>query len=237
MSPITNPQTAVAYLRVSTAQQVESGLGLEGQKAAIEDYAKKNHIEIVDWHTDGGVSGGADIEDRPGLVSAMSSVVQHRAGMLLVQKLDRLSRDTYTALTIERMLASSDARVVSTADEGTHEVGADAEFMRTLMLAMAAREKKIISGRIKVALAMKKARGERVGRPRRGFAVCEETGQLIKADDWEVVRDALVLRQTGQPWRVVGEFMGCTGQAAGVSLRQWKGGLEEFMRYTIDHTS
>ncbi len=86
MSPITNPQTAVAYLRVSTAQQVESGLGLEGQKAAIQDYAKKNHIEIVDWHTDGGVSGGADIEDRPGLVSAMSSVVQHRAGMLLVQK-------------------------------------------------------------------------------------------------------------------------------------------------------
>ena len=55
-------RVAVAYLRVSTSEQ---HLGPEAQRAAIEAWAARENITVVAWHTDHGVSGRSDIDDRP----------------------------------------------------------------------------------------------------------------------------------------------------------------------------
>ena len=84
--------SAVAYLRVSTDEQAESGAGLAAQRNAIEAVAAVRGWTITAWHEDGGVSGGKAPHQRPGLASALDAVQTGRAERLIVAKIDRLSR-------------------------------------------------------------------------------------------------------------------------------------------------
>lgn len=86
---------AVALIRVSTDRERQE-LGADAQRAAIERWAAQNGVKIVSWHLDE-ASGGAPIDKRQGLLEALESVIAHRAGLLVVQKLDRFSRDPVTA--------------------------------------------------------------------------------------------------------------------------------------------
>ena len=67
-----NMTNAVAYLRVSTNDQAESGAGLAAQRAAITAYASANNMTITAWYEDAGVSGAAGLEARPGLAAAVA---------------------------------------------------------------------------------------------------------------------------------------------------------------------
>jgi site-specific DNA recombinase len=49
----------IGYLRVSTDQQAESGLGIEAQLKASEVYAEKNGCKIAAICRDDGISGGS----------------------------------------------------------------------------------------------------------------------------------------------------------------------------------
>jgi len=107
------PEIAVAYLRVSTEDQ---RLGPEAQRAAIEQWAKRENVTVVAWHTDQGVGGGSELEDRPGLLNALGDLRENRAGLLLVARRDRLARDVHVAIVIERAVGREGARVVSELD-------------------------------------------------------------------------------------------------------------------------
>lgn len=155
----TDPRTAVAYLRVSTDEQ---HLGPEAQRAAIAAWADREGITVAAWHTDAGVSGAAEIADRPGLLAALADVERLRAGVLAVAKRDRLARDVVIAATVERVVGRSGARV-QTADGTANGATAADAFMRTILDGAAAYERALIAARTKAALAVKKARGERVG--------------------------------------------------------------------------
>ena len=50
-------QRGIGYLRCSTAEQRESGLGLSAQRDAIESAAKREGLAVAEWFTDEGVSG------------------------------------------------------------------------------------------------------------------------------------------------------------------------------------
>lgn len=154
-----DPHRAVAYLRASTDEQ---RLGPEAQVAAIDAWALRERIEIVGTHLDQGVSGGSDLDGRPGLVAALATLRAERAGVLLVAKRDRLARDVYVAATIERAVAASGARVVCADGTGNGDTPADA-FMRTILDGAAAYERALIAQRTRDALAAKRARGEATG--------------------------------------------------------------------------
>lgn len=79
----------VAYVRVSTKKQGDSGLGLDGQRAAVESYAKQSGAEVVAWYTE--VESGKR-SDRPQLAKALAHARRIKA-VLVVGKLDRLSRN------------------------------------------------------------------------------------------------------------------------------------------------
>ena len=80
----------VGYLRVSTGEQAESGLGLEAQRARIEAYAALYEHAVVRWCVDAGAS--AKTLDRAGLRDALSSLSSGEADGVCVAKLDRLTR-------------------------------------------------------------------------------------------------------------------------------------------------
>jgi DNA invertase Pin-like site-specific DNA recombinase len=81
----------VAYLRVSTKGQGESGLGLEGQQLAIGRYSESTGCQVLATYTE--VESGKK-SDRPELAKAMSHA--RRAGaVLVIARLDRLSRNLH----------------------------------------------------------------------------------------------------------------------------------------------
>jgi DNA invertase Pin-like site-specific DNA recombinase len=82
---------AVAYLRVSTAEQAQHGLGLRTQADAIERWATDHGRTIIGWHKDEGRSGASPIGERLALVDAFDQA--HLEGCeLVVYRLDRLAR-------------------------------------------------------------------------------------------------------------------------------------------------
>jgi site-specific DNA recombinase len=170
-----NPRLAIAYLRVSTEEQ---RLGPEAQRASIEAWAAKEGVTIVAWGVDQGVSGGDSIEDRRGLVEALASMKVHQAGLFVVAKRDRLARDVYIAATIERAVAATGARVVTSDGTANGDTPADA-FMRSILDAVAQYERAMIRARVKAALAVKQARGELTGAAPYGFSVAEDGVRLV----------------------------------------------------------
>lgn len=135
----------VAYTRVSTRMQSASGLGLEGQLAAINRYASGN---LVATFSD--VASGADA-NRPGLAEAIEHCRKHRA-TLLVARLDRVARDMEILASVTKRCA------VVAADTGPQD-----RLVLDILGAVAAAERRSISARTKAALAAKKQRGTRCG--------------------------------------------------------------------------
>lgn len=147
-------QNAVSYIRVSTARQGRSGLGLEAQREAIARFCAAEGYELAAEHVEVETAAGSDaLERRPELAAALARAKRLKCPVL-VAKLDRLSRDVHF---ISGLMAQRVAFVVA-------ELGPDADpFMMHLYAAFAERERKIISLRTSAALQAKKARGEPMG--------------------------------------------------------------------------
>lgn len=141
----------VAYLRVSTTRQGESGLGMEAQRAAVEAFARQDGRVILDTYVE--VESGKR-SDRPELAKALEAAKKAKA-TLLIAKLDRLARNV--------------AFIANLMDAGVEFVAVDQPFASRLTLhilsAVAEDEARRISERTKAALAAAKARGTKLGSP------------------------------------------------------------------------
>jgi DNA invertase Pin-like site-specific DNA recombinase len=141
---------AVGYIRVSTARQGRSGLGLEAQQAAIAKFAGDEAFKLVETFTE--TESGAD-DDRPQLNAAIERARKLKAPVICA-KLDRLSRDVHY---ISGLMKHRVPFIVA-------ELGSDTDpFLLHLYAALAEKERALISQRTKDALAAAKARGVVVG--------------------------------------------------------------------------
>ena len=139
----------VAYYRVSTAAQGRSGLGLEGQQAAVSAYLATQHHELVGTFTE--VESGRN-SDRPQLAAALAMARRQKA-KLIISKLDRLSRN----LSFLANLLESPVDIVI-ADMPTAN-----RLTVQIMAVVAENEARMISERTKSALLAAKARGVVLG--------------------------------------------------------------------------
>ena len=142
----------VGYLRVSTKRQGESGLGLEGQRAAVEDHARRTGARIAAWYTEVETGKRAD---RPELAKALAHAKRSKA-VLTVAKLDRLARNV--AFTSALMRSGADF----IACDNPHAN----KLTIHILAAVAEDEAERISQRTKAALAAAKARGQLLGSAR-----------------------------------------------------------------------
>jgi len=78
------------YIRVSTQEQAEEGYSIQAQKERLINYCKAKDWNIVDIYVDGGYSGSN--LDRPGIQKLIEDVETGKMDIVLVYKLDRLSR-------------------------------------------------------------------------------------------------------------------------------------------------
>jgi DNA invertase Pin-like site-specific DNA recombinase len=139
----------VSYLRVSTARQGASGLGLEAQRAAVASYLNGGDWTLVQEVLE--VESGKR-NDRPALAKALSLCRKHRA-TLVIAKLDRLARNV--------------AFISNLMESGVEFVAVDMpqanRFVVHILAAVAEQEAEAISKRTKAALAAAKARGTKLG--------------------------------------------------------------------------
>ncbi|MGR6466695.1 recombinase family protein [Rhizobium sp. PAMB 3182] len=192
MTTYRTSKQAIAYIRVSTDKQGETGIGLEGQKASIRAYADAAGVEIVEWFQDvASGRGEKNLEHRHGLQSALDFAQAHDTD-LLVDGLDRLSRSTKT---IEHIMRERKVMVVSVSEGRTSN--------RLVLASRAARaelEGNMISERTKRALHRKKAEGVKLGNrtnlseaqklgadsnKRRAEEKVNEIATAIQKNDWQ----------------------------------------------------
>ncbi len=157
----------VAYVRVSTAGQGASGLGLEGQQAAIDAYAKSSGGSVIAMYVE--VESGKR-SDRPALARALAHAKRAKA-VLVVAKLDRLARNV--------------AFLSAMLEAGVEFIAVDNPTANRLtvhiLAAVAEAEAKAISERTKAALAAAKARGTKLGSARAGHWDGREDRRLAGA--------------------------------------------------------
>lgn len=189
-----DPLKAVGYIRVSTEDQ---HLGPEAQRDALDGWCGAHRVVLVAVHVDQGVSGGAELERRPGLLDAIGALAALSAGVLLVAKRDRLARDVMLAAMLERLVERHGASVKS-ADNVGNEVGPEAQLLRHMVNAFAEYERALIRSRTRAALAVKKAKGERVGQVPYGFRLDEDGKHLVEDHhEHKVLRRIKRLRASG----------------------------------------
>jgi len=145
---------AISYIRVSTQQQGRSGLGLEGQRDAIRQFAEREGLELIGEYCDVQTGKGADALDRrPQLAAAL--IRARKEGLrIIVAKLDRLSRDVHF---ISGLMVHRVPFIVA-------ELGNDVDpFILHLFAALGEKERQMISARTKAALRAARARGVQLG--------------------------------------------------------------------------
>ena len=139
----------IAYFRVSTDRQGQSGLGLEAQRKAVMDYLNGGNWKLVAEYTE--VESGKR-NDRPELADALVACRRQKA-KLVIAKFDRLARNVHF---ISGLMESGVDFVAPDMPEAN-------KLTVHIMAAMAEYEREQISDRTKKALAAAKARGKKLG--------------------------------------------------------------------------
>lgn len=196
----------IGYLRVSTDQQVESGLGLEAQAKAIEDYAKRFDVYNYEIFRDEGLSGSLALDKRPGILEAIAAL--KKGSFLVVAKRDRIGRDPMVVAMIESAVKRKGARIISAAGEGTDNDDPSSILMRRLVDAFGEYERLIIGARTKAALQAKKKRGERVGYIPFGYKLADDGIHLELHEEEKNILDKMgALRKSGFSIRDIAKVM------------------------------
>jgi DNA invertase Pin-like site-specific DNA recombinase len=199
----------VGYIRVSTDDQQ---LGPEAQRDALEHWCATQGALLVAVQEDRGVSGGVELERRPGLLAAFDAVVEHGAGLLLVAKRDRLARDVVVAAMIERVTRRRGAQVVAADGVGNGDGPAE-EFMRTVIDGAAQYERALIRARTRAALAVKRSRGEKTGGSVPfGYKLSPDGVHLLPAEaEQRVIELVFQLRADGLSLRAIVDRLNTDG--------------------------
>jgi len=198
------PPRTIGYLRVSTEEQATSRAGLEAQRSALLAEAERRGwaLELVE---DAGFS--AKDLNRPALTDALARLDAHQADVLVVSKLDRLSRSMkdFTDL-IDRAQRRHWSLVCL--DLGVDTTTATGELQAHIVGSMAHYERRLIGQRTKDAMAAKKAQGVHLGR-RQDLPL-------------EVVRRVVDERSAGRTWQSIADGLTTDGVPTARGAAKWR---------------
>ena len=177
---------------------------MAAQESAIKVECAKRGIDLVAIHSDAGISGKS--LDRPALTAALADLDAGHGSILMVSKLDRLSRSVHDATGLMLRadkggwgLVALDVSVDTTTPQGA--------AMAQILSVFAELERRLIGERTKAALAVKKAQGMKLGRQRN------------IPDD--VLDRILSLRDKGSTWKAIADEFNSDGVPTAQGGLQW----------------
>lgn len=204
--------SAVGYIRVSTAEQVRSGLGLEAQRARISDYCRMRDLPLLEVYADEGVSGGSRLASRP---AGAAMLADTRAKHVILAKLDRGFRNAVDCMATvdEWERRGVTLHIVDLGGNAIDTAAPAGRFMLTVLAAAAEMERGLIRDRIASALAAKRAAGCRLGGAPYGWA--NVAGELVEVkDEQAVIRRIRQLSDDGLTARRIAEALNTEGLAS-----------------------
>ena len=192
------------HSRVSTEEQAERRNGLEAQRAVIDAEAERRGWDVEHFADEG--ASGKYINEK--LREVLQLLASGQGDGLVVSKMDRLARSIINAADImERANGQGWSLVVL--DLGVDLTTASGRLIAQVMSSFAEYERAQIGERTKAALAAKKRRGERLGRPRVAQA--------------GVVRRIVMDRNAGQTYERIARALGTEGILSPLGKSTWQG--------------
>ena len=219
VAPHVSRVTAVGYLRVSTDRQADDGDGLGVQEAAIRAWGRAHGVRVRAWARDEGVSGTADVVDRPGLADALAHLRAGDAQVLIVYRVDRLARDMVLQEQLLAEVGRLGARVHScSATEDAYLVDDPTDptrqLVRQVLGVVASYERAMIRLRMAAGKARKLEQGGYAhGQPPYGWQAVG--GELVeRVDEQAVVLAIRAARTAGRSYRQIADDLNATGTPA-----------------------
>jgi DNA invertase Pin-like site-specific DNA recombinase len=159
------PLRVVTYRRVSTDEQGASGHGLDAQAETLRVAVEYRGWTVAADLVDAGVSGGKALQKRPAGSEALRLLSSGAADVLMVSKLDRLSRSMPDFVNI---CAQSEAEgwAICLIDLDIDTTTPAGELTGGVLALIGQYERRMASVRTREGLAAAKVKGVRLGRPR-----------------------------------------------------------------------
>lgn len=180
--------TTAIYYRVSTEDQT-----IEMQSSAIEDWiAKEKYVDTYRVYSDIGISGKSS--RRPEFQRMLKDIEKGRAKTVLVYKLDRLTRDSRTAIQTVLRFDELGVKFISITQPMFSHGTPMRQTMITIFAELAQMERETIVERVKAGMAAARKRGVKFGAP-------------IKVSQ-DVVIKIVAMREAGQMYRQIAEELG-----------------------------
>jgi len=186
---------AIGYIRVSTADQADSGLSLAHQEAKIKAYAEALDINLVAIVSDAGFS--AKTLNRPGMAEVTNQIKNKSVDAVVILKLDRLTRSVKDLGTMTALFEKTGVALVSVQDSINTSTAAG-RLVLNVLGSVAQWESEAIGERTKAAMSVKKSAGQLVGSVPYGFNLADDGITLVANETeqktLEVIRE---LRKNG----------------------------------------
>ena len=180
---------AIGYVRCSTHEQADSGLGLDAQAERIRAYCTLKGLQLLDIITDAGVSGGKPLAGREGGQRLLEAISERRAEAVVMHKLDRMFRNAGDCLTtVERWETAGVAlHVVDLGGNAIDTTSAAGRFMLVVLAGAAEMERNLTRERTRSAMAVMKGNGQRVGTVPNGFDLASDCTTLVPCEAEQAV--------------------------------------------------
>ena len=203
---------AFGYVRVSGDSQI-AGDGFPRQVAAIKAYAKQHDIRIVKMFREEGVTGSKETMDRPAWVEMMTALHSNGARTVIIERLDRLSRDLMVQEATIAELQKQGFTLVSVQEPDLMSADPTRVAFRQMMGVFAQYDKSQIVIKLKAARMRKRAKeGRCEGRKPYGHYDGEpeilQRMKALRATDMGFDRIAAQLNAEGVQTRTGGRWHG-----------------------------
>ena len=159
--PTPEYKNAIGYVRVSTADQADSGASLAAQRAKVKAYATLHDMELVEIIEDAGHS--AKSLERPGMTRLLRLIKGRKVDVVNVAKLDRITRSVRDLGDLVDLFKRSGVEFASVGDHIDTSTAAG-RLVLNVMGSVSQWEREAIGERTSEALAALRARGRRVSR-------------------------------------------------------------------------
>lgn len=204
LAPI--PQVALhvaAYIRVSTEDQAESGLGMDAQRTKCKAMCQVKGWPAPDFYVDDGISGTKEVSKRPGLQRLVDDITSGKVDAVIIPSLDRLGRKVHIVINLVEEFRLYNVALVS-CKESLDTSTPQGQFVLFMFAALAQLERDLISQRTMDALIERSKRdGEKGGRMPHGYRRSPE-GIVIVPEQAKVVRRIFALHRRGASLREIG---------------------------------
>lgn len=187
-------ERVAAYVRVSTQEQKLHGLSLDAQRMKLTEYAENNHMKIVEWYVDEGVSGRKLIRNRPELQRMIQDAEKGKFDRIIFIKLDRFFR---SVAEYHECMKRISPVIWSTTEEEYDLTTANGRMLVNMKLTIAEMEADQTGERINIINEYKVSTGQPLsGKMPFGFIIekDKETGRkkIVKDPDCSDIMDDLI---------------------------------------------